>query len=421
MPEVPGPSGTAARVFWRGLGPGLSMRVCALWLTLLIIYQVFHYAIALELRGQQLTTQSPLAHALTWACGLVGWALLSGSSLRALLYTRHHTLLWLWRMPLTRRQWSGLVSGVLVVWNAPLVIPALLVRDGATAAVVLTVLSLAAPMCVVVAGRGVRRVMPLLVMAGVVGCVAALGQWHRELWWVSCVVCVPVSVGVMGWLYESLRGQPTPGVQGHILHVQKWMWRGPVSALWWRDLSLSWRMSPGIFAMVVAVLLPCLGLSFAMWRHGHALDFMAWLTCVCLSVPVGYMGRALRERLGDHTFYNGGWGITATERFFAWQGMMCVPMVLYGVMLMPLWWSASSALSWWTWPWLVLLQVTLGSVHGVMMCASEDRVVMRMLFALPGLALLGWSFHVVSVLILGAVCVGCVMWFLNRLEALRDG
>ena len=65
--------------------------------------------------------------------------------------------------------------------------------------------------------------------------------------------------------------------------------------------------------------------------------------------------------------------------------------------------------------------MTLGSVHGVMMCASEDRVVMRMLFALPGLALLGWSFHVVSVLILGAVCVGCVMWFLNRLEALRDG
>jgi hypothetical protein len=93
MLSVPGPFGAAARVFWRGLGPGLSMRVGALWVTLLIIYQVFHYAIALELRGRQLTTQSPLAHSITWACGLVVWALLSGSSLRALLHARHHTLL----------------------------------------------------------------------------------------------------------------------------------------------------------------------------------------------------------------------------------------------------------------------------------------------------------------------------------------
>lgn len=253
-------------VLWRLQRPVFARRVVPVWVALGAFYAVFEQAIRPFDIMRDLAAMTPLE---TSARGVF----LAG--IFALLMRRHARVMFhgkrlapLWRLPISQRRWSALLSPHSLMMAAPVCVCALLWPASASAAVFANVAGFAAashPLLIGVGGVGVRALL---------WCLASLVLLGSHLYlvrllppFVAALVGL-ASMSVGGWLgaraYGDLRGQPGAIAAG----LAALRPRRRSTALMLRDLRCLWRCDRGALIGAITAPLPLVAFVFAVARHG---------------------------------------------------------------------------------------------------------------------------------------------------------
>ena len=286
-------------VLWRLQRPVFARRVVPVWVALGAFYAVFEQAIRPFDIMRDLAAMTPLE---TSARGVF----LAG--IFALLMRRHARVMFhgkrlapLWRLPISQRRWSALLSPHSLMMAAPVCVCALLWPASASAAVFANVAGFAAashPLLIAVGGVGVRALL---------WCSASLVLLGSHLYlvrllppFVAALVGL-ASMSVGGWLgaraYGDLRGQPGAIAAG----LAALRPRRRSTALMLRDLRCLWRCDRGALIGAITAPLPLVAFVFAVARHGGpagtALAALAALIAPLSSLLVVRLQGRLGEQL----------------------------------------------------------------------------------------------------------------------------
>lgn len=391
-----------ARLIWARLGPRWSMLVVALALFVVVFER------AIDRRGLHAADVAlgAWASAWRWSLGLSVVAAGLGWFLGPALYARS-SLGVMWRQPLGRWAWAGVVFGAYVLATSPLYLCAMWIS--AQPARVLWWALWLGPWWLAWGQRRLRRqALALVGPLGLLGCLWGSHDGGAAWWGIGLVMCV-FSVGVCGELYMRWRGEPLER-RGR---VRVRGWRGGIGAMAQLDLVTLWRLHRACFGLSALAALIIGLFSWAVARHGVKTMMPCWALSATFSPLVGYATRQLMAARGA-MFWPGRWPCSATERLIALCAATAWPLGLWLTIgsMFNLTLGVSS--------WLVSLglgvSLSLGHITAALATRWKDSSPGYMLFGALGLclcALAPW-WAAASVYLCVVLALGYVSWRLLR-------